>query len=65
MLHDLALAGAACDRLVLVRAGRPLAEGTPGDVLRPDVLGRAYGTQVDVVSDPATGQPLVAPRIAR
>ena len=65
VLHDLALAGAACDRLVLVRAGRPLAEGTPGDVLRPDVLGRAYGTQVDVVSDPATGQPLVAPRIAR
>jgi hypothetical protein len=29
------------------------------------VLGEAYGTQVDVVLDPATGQPLVAPRIAR
>jgi iron complex transport system ATP-binding protein len=65
VLHDLALAGAACDRLVLVRAGRPLAEGSPAEVLRPDVLGGAYGTQVDVVSDPATGQPLVAPRIVR
>jgi iron complex transport system ATP-binding protein len=65
VLHDLALAGAACDRLVLVRAGRPLAEGAPSAVLRPELLAEAYGTQVDVVPDPATGQPLVAPRIAR
>ena len=65
VLHDLALAGAACDRLVLVRAGRPLAEGSPSEVLRSDVLAEAYGTQVDVVPDPTTGQPLVAPRITR
>ena len=65
VLHDLALAGAACDRLVLLLAGRVLAEGSPAQVLRPEVLSPAYGTQVDVVSDPATGQPLVAPRIVR
>jgi len=65
VLHDLALAGAACDRLVLMLAGRVLAEGTPAEVLRPEVLSPAYSTQVDVVPDPATGQPLVAPRIAR
>jgi ABC-type cobalamin/Fe3+-siderophores transport system ATPase subunit len=65
VLHDLALAGAACDRLVLLVEGRVLAEGTPAEVLRPDLLARAYATAVDVVSDPATGQPLVAPRIAR
>ena len=38
---------------------------TPADVLRPDVLSPAYATQVDVVPDPASGQPLVAPRILR
>jgi iron complex transport system ATP-binding protein len=65
VLHDLALAGSACDRLVLIRGGRQLAEGAPSEVLRPEVLAEAYGTQVDVVPDPATGQPLVAPRIAR
>jgi ABC-type cobalamin/Fe3+-siderophores transport system ATPase subunit len=65
VLHDLALAGAACDRLLLVLAGRIVAVGTPSEVLRPDVLSPAYGTQVDVVPDPATGQPLVAPRIVR
>jgi iron complex transport system ATP-binding protein len=65
VLHDLALAGAACDRLVLLLRGRAVAEGAPHEVLRPDVLSPAYATQVDVVADPATGQPLVAPRIAR
>ncbi|MGZ6142544.1 MAG: ABC transporter ATP-binding protein [Myxococcales bacterium] len=65
VLHDLALAGAACDRLLLLLAGRVIAQGTPAEVLRPDVLSPAYATQVDVVPDPATGQPLVAPRIQR
>jgi len=65
VLHDLALAGAACDRLLLLVSGKVQAEGTPAQVLRPDILGRAYGTLVDVVPDPATGQPLVAPRIVR
>ena len=65
VLHDLALAGAACDRLALLRAGRLLAEGPSLEVLRPEVLGEAYGTEVHVVPDPATGQPLVAPRIPR
>ena len=65
VLHDLALAGAACDRLLLLDRGAPTAEGTPDDVLRPEILGRTYRTEVDVVHDPATGQPLVAPRINR
>jgi iron complex transport system ATP-binding protein len=65
VLHDLALAGAACDRLVLLDRGRVVAEGTPADVLRPAVLSPVYGTEVEVVANPATGQPLVAPRIAR
>lgn len=65
VLHDLALAGAACDRLLLLLRGRVQAEGTPAEVLRPEVLSQAYGTQVEVVAHPASGQPLVAPRIAR
>jgi ABC-type cobalamin/Fe3+-siderophores transport system ATPase subunit len=65
VLHDLALAGAACDRLVLMHVGRVVAEGTPADVLRPAVLEPVYKTQVEVMANPATGQPLVAPRISR
>jgi len=65
VLHDLALAGAACDRLALMDRGRIAAEGSSGDVLRPEVLTGVYGTQVEVMRNPATGQPLVAPRIVR
>jgi len=65
VLHDLALAGAACDRLVLLDRGRVVAEGPPAVVLRPAVLSPVYGTEVEVVANPATGQPLVAPRIPR
>lgn len=65
VLHDLALAGAACDRLILVVAGSVQSQGAPAEVLRPELLEAAYGTAVDVVQDPKTGQPLVAPRIER
>jgi len=65
VLHDLALAGAACDRLALLDRGRVVAEGTAEEVLRPAVLSPVYGTDVEVVPNPATGQPLVAPRIVR
>ncbi len=65
VLHDLVIAAGACDRLALLVGGRIAAEGTPAQVLRPEVLGEAYGTRVDVVPDPATGVPLVAARIER
>jgi len=65
VLHDLALAGAACDRLALLDRGQVVAEGTPAEVLRPEVLSAVYGTPVEVVANPVTGQPLVAPRISR
>ena len=65
VLHDLALAGSACDRLLLLDQGAVAAHGTAQEVLRPELLSRTYGTQVDVVPDPASGQQLVAARIVR
>src|SRR5438045_9721532 len=59
VLHDLALAGAACDRLVLMHIGRVVAEGAPADVLRPEVLEPGYGTEVEVMAKPAAGPPAV------
>jgi len=48
-----------------MHVGRVVAEGTPADVLRPEVLEPVYETAVEVMANPATGQPLVAPRISR
>jgi iron complex transport system ATP-binding protein len=65
VLHDLALSAASCDRLLLLVCGEVLAQGAPAEVLRPEVVQRAYGAQVDVVANPATGAPLVALRFPR
>lgn len=43
VLHDLSLAGRFCDRLVLLEAGRVLADGAPATVLSDGNLARAFG----------------------
>lgn len=51
VLHDLNLAARYCDRIVVLDAGRLVAEGTPGAVLVPEVLEPVYRrpvTRVDV-----------------
>jgi iron complex transport system ATP-binding protein len=63
VMHDLSLAAAACDRVVLLREGSVAAAGSPAEVLRVEVLERVYGTGLDVFPHPRTGRPLVAVRI--
>ena len=58
--HDVNLAALHCDRLVLLDRGRVAAEGTPRDVLRPGLLGEAFGTEVRVEARP-DGTPYVVP----
>jgi iron complex transport system ATP-binding protein len=58
-LHDLSLAAQYCDRLVLLRRGRVLAEGTPWDVLTPGNIDRAFGVKSLVYTDPLTGSVVV------
>jgi iron complex transport system ATP-binding protein len=59
VVHDLNLAAQFCDRLVLMSAGRIVAEGTPTDVLRQERLAPVYGGAVTVAVNPVTGDPLV------
>ncbi len=54
-IHDLNLAARYCDRLVLLRHGRVLAEGTPPEVLSPDTIESAFGVKSAVYRDPITG----------
>lgn len=41
--HDLNLAAMHADRLIVLHEGQVAASGTPGDVLREDLLHRVYG----------------------
>lgn len=59
--HDINLAARYCDRLVLMRGGRVVADGTPAEVLRPEPIRKVYEVEVEVAADPSTGRPLVIP----
>lgn len=61
VLHDLGLAARYCDDMVLLHAGRVLAQGQPQEVLTPANLRRAYGVEAAVARNPATGAVDIVP----
>ncbi|WP_382310281.1 heme ABC transporter ATP-binding protein [Herbiconiux sp. UC225_62] len=64
VLHDLSLAAAYADRIVLISGGRVVADGAPDAVLTPDRLAAVYELDVDVIRHPVTGTAVVLPRRA-
>lgn len=65
VLHDLAQAARFASRLVVMDAGRVVADGPPGEVLTADLVHRVFGLRCDVVPDPRTSTPLVIPHERR
>ncbi|MFI2366480.1 ABC transporter ATP-binding protein [Promicromonospora sp. NPDC019610] len=61
VLHELNLAARYADHLVVMSAGRIVAEGLPSDVLTREVVDEAFGLRAQVVPDPVAGSPLVVP----
>jgi iron complex transport system ATP-binding protein len=59
VLHDLNLAAAYADRVVLMAASRIVAAGPPADVLRPDLLEHVFGIPMLVLPHPHHRHPLV------
>lgn len=59
--HDVNSIARHADRLIVLDAGRVVADGTPADVLTADVLRRVWGDAVRLVPDPDGGPPLVLP----
>lgn len=59
VLHDLTLAAQACDRIVVLDAGRVVADGAPGEVITPRLLEAVYDVRGEVDVDPSTGRPTV------
>jgi cobalamin transport system ATP-binding protein len=63
VLHDLNLAAAACDRLVVLSRGRPVAEGPPAAVLDAARVREVWGVPVWRGQNGATGAPVVLPAL--
>ena len=55
-LHDLNLAAQYCQRLVMLKAGRVVAAGTPDEVLLPELLAEVYEVEAEVARHPRTGK---------
>ena len=61
--HDLNIAAAYADRLILLSDGRVVATGAAKEVLQPDVLSRVYEVEVQRIE--SGGAILVSPVIRR
>ena len=61
VLHDLNHAAAFSDRLTVISQGQIVGDGTPHDVLNPQLLRDVFGVDATIVDDPATGRPVVLP----
>jgi iron complex transport system ATP-binding protein len=56
-LHDLALASAHADQVLLLDRGQPVAFGPPGDVLTKSTIRAAFSVETLLDAHPATGRP--------
>ncbi|PRB09078.1 heme ABC transporter ATP-binding protein [Microbacterium sp. MYb64] len=62
ILHDLNLAAAFADRILLLQEGRVAACGTPAEVLTEATVSAVYRTPVEVITHPVTGHGIILPR---
>ena len=56
-LHDLNLAAALADQVLVMRDGRICAHGPPGAVLTPDTIRAAFDVAADIDRHPGSGRP--------
>lgn len=65
ILHDLNLAAAYADELLVLQAGRQAARGTPADVLTDRLLAETFGVNLSIRAVPAAPMPFVLPQATK
>lgn len=61
VMHDLNLAAAASDRIVMLRDGAIAAQGAPREVISTATILDVFGTAITVGTDPRSGIPYCVP----
>ncbi|WUI35264.1 ABC transporter ATP-binding protein [Nocardia sp. NBC_00416] len=61
VLHDLNLAIRYSDRLIVLREGRVVAQGAPGEIITPGLLDEVFGLRAQVLTDPVSARPMIVP----
>lgn len=64
VLHEINLAAAFADQILMMREGEIIARGTPSEVVTSTLLGDVFDLTAEVISDPQTGRPVCLPRPA-
>lgn len=62
VLHDLNQACRYASRLVVMKDGRVVAIGAPGEIVDADLIESVFGIRCVVIADPVSGSPLVVPQ---
>ncbi|MBP2167271.1 iron complex transport system ATP-binding protein [Erwinia toletana] len=58
VLHDLNQASRYCDYLVMMAQGRVVAQGTPQQVMTPELLAQVFQIDAQIHCDPVSGMPM-------
>ncbi|MEV6391450.1 ABC transporter ATP-binding protein [Nocardia xishanensis] len=61
VLHDLNLAIRYSDQLIVMNAGRIVAQGSPADIVTAALLKEVFGLDASVLDDPVSGRPMIVP----
>jgi iron complex transport system ATP-binding protein len=58
VLHDINHASIYSDYILAMKSGRVEGYGLPSEVLTPDLLGRVFGVEASVETDPVRDKPI-------
>ena len=62
VLHDLNQASRYCDYLVMMAAGKIIAQGTPEEVMTPAILAQVFDIDAQIYPEPVSGKPMCTVR---
>lgn len=61
VLHDLNLAAAAADEMVVFSSGQIVRGGDPSNVISNDLLVEVFGLDASIIKSPSTAKPVILP----
>ncbi|MEO3780453.1 ABC transporter ATP-binding protein [Micromonospora sp. B11E3] len=61
VLHELNQAARYATHLIVMRAGKVLAEGPPAEIVTAELIEHAFDLPCTVMADPETGTPMIVP----
>lgn len=61
VLHDINLSSKYADYIFAMKNGNLIKEGTPNEIVTPEIIQEIYGIQSVVINDPISNSPMIIP----